>query len=61
MGNLHSVHTQNQRRYMSIDSSSFVFKNAKCIQSYFLDDPKKHDYIRQKYAKFVIPLEEAEW
>jgi large subunit ribosomal protein L28 len=28
---------------------------------YYHHDEEKHNYIREKYAEFVIPLEEAEW
>lgn len=28
---------------------------------YYLDNEERHNYISLKYAKFVIPLEEAEW
>lgn len=30
-------------------------------EDYYHNDPDRHDYIRRKYAKFVIPLDEAEW
>ncbi|CAI5441177.1 unnamed protein product [Caenorhabditis angaria] len=30
-------------------------------QSYYPEDEEKHDYIKEKYAEFVIPAEEAEW
>ncbi|MFH4978198.1 hypothetical protein AB6A40_004907 [Gnathostoma spinigerum] len=30
-------------------------------ESYYKGDEEKRDYIRQKYAKFVMPIEEAEW
>ncbi|WKY14521.1 hypothetical protein Q1695_000223 [Nippostrongylus brasiliensis] len=28
---------------------------------YYLEDEEQHNYIKQKYAEFLIPLEEAEW
>uniref|UniRef100_A0A0M3IIG5 Large ribosomal subunit protein bL28m n=1 Tax=Ascaris lumbricoides TaxID=6252 RepID=A0A0M3IIG5_ASCLU len=30
-------------------------------EEYYPDDEERHSYIRDKYAKFKIPLEEAEW
>ncbi|KHN73389.1 39S ribosomal protein L28, mitochondrial [Toxocara canis] len=30
-------------------------------EEYYPDDEERHAYIRDKYAKFKIPLEEAEW
>uniref|UniRef100_A0A7E4W5I5 Large ribosomal subunit protein bL28m n=1 Tax=Panagrellus redivivus TaxID=6233 RepID=A0A7E4W5I5_PANRE len=30
-------------------------------QNYYTDDEERKEYIKQKYARFVIPLEEAEW
>lgn len=30
-------------------------------ESYHPDDEEKKNYIKSKYAKFVIPEEEAEW
>ncbi|VDK44674.1 unnamed protein product [Gongylonema pulchrum] len=29
--------------------------------TYYPDDQERHDFIKRKYAKFVIPVEEAEW
>jgi len=31
------------------------------IKDYYLDDPEKHEYICQKYTKYVLPIEEAQW
>lgn len=30
-------------------------------EDYYPDDPKMHQYIKEKYADCVVPLEEAEW
>lgn len=30
-------------------------------KTYYLEDEDAHEYIREKYASFVIPSEEAEW
>ncbi|CAD5221686.1 unnamed protein product [Bursaphelenchus xylophilus] len=30
-------------------------------EDYWLDDTEKHNYIKEKYKEFKIPLEEAEW
>ncbi|VDN06920.1 unnamed protein product [Thelazia callipaeda] len=30
-------------------------------ETYFPDNPERHNYIKQKYAKFLMPVEEAEW
>ncbi|VDK74352.1 unnamed protein product, partial [Anisakis simplex] len=30
-------------------------------EEYFADDAERHSYIRNKYSRFKIPLEEAEW
>ncbi|EJD73868.1 hypothetical protein LOAG_18742 [Loa loa] len=29
--------------------------------TYYPNDPERHNFIKQKYANFVIPLEEADW
>lgn len=29
--------------------------------TYYPNDPERHNFIKHKYAKFVMPLEEAEW
>ncbi|EJW80445.1 hypothetical protein WUBG_08646 [Wuchereria bancrofti] len=29
--------------------------------TYYPNDPERHNYIKKKYAQFVIPLEEADW
>ncbi|KHJ97886.1 ribophorin II [Oesophagostomum dentatum] len=30
-------------------------------ETYYLEDEERHNYIKHKYAEFVIPAEEAEW
>jgi large subunit ribosomal protein L28 len=30
-------------------------------ETYAADDPEQHSYIKEKYRRFVVPLEEAEW
>ncbi|MCP9262201.1 39S ribosomal protein L28, mitochondrial [Dirofilaria immitis] len=29
--------------------------------TYYPNDPERHNFIKQKYTKFVIPIEEADW